>query len=70
MVLPVSGYGVAEGGEGLRAQLGAATISVGSPTPGHPPGCGGGPALPLEPRATLCTLACVFGEVKSTFHDR
>ena len=31
MVLPVSGYGVAEGGEGPRAQLGAATISVGPP---------------------------------------
>ena len=31
MVLPVSGCSVAEGGEGPRAQLGAATISVGPP---------------------------------------
>ena len=37
---------------GPQGPAGCSHHLCGSPTPGHPPGCGGGPALPLEPRAS------------------
>uniref|UniRef100_A0AC11E8T7 Uncharacterized protein n=1 Tax=Ovis aries TaxID=9940 RepID=A0AC11E8T7_SHEEP len=48
---------------GPQGPAGCSHHLCGSPTSG----LGGGPVLPLEPRATVCTLACLFGEVKSAF---
>ena len=52
MVLPVSGCGCHQGRGGPLGPAGCSHHLCGSPTPRHPPGCGGGPALPLEPRAS------------------
>ena len=57
MVLPVSGCSVAEGGEGPRAQLGAATISVGPPPLGTHLAVGVALPCPSSPGPLLCSLA-------------